>query len=215
MAHVAEFTIPPQTLPFGATLVDHPDIRLQVERIVPTDESAFPFFWIWGSHPEQFMEKAEDEPEVAKTELLATVNNGGLFQAEWSPDAQLINELTKLDTTIMESEGTSERWTFEVRADDREDFATFQGVFDRHEIPITLASLYDLQEVATNGTSLTREQEKTMVKAYREGYFENPREITQEEIGEQFDISHRAVSDRLRRGTSNLIADALLPSNAP
>ena len=48
--------------------------------------------------------------------------------------------------------------------------------------------------------------------AYRAGYFEQPRETTQDELGECFGISHRAVPDRLRRGIRNLIAQTLLPA---
>lgn len=46
MSFVAEFTMPPEALPFGETLKENPGTEIEVERIVPTQESALPFFWV-------------------------------------------------------------------------------------------------------------------------------------------------------------------------
>lgn len=213
---MAEFTIPPEALPFGDTLVDNRTIRIEVERIVPTHESALPFFWVWGSDPEQFMAAAEREPDVTDTRLLEHVEDGALFRAEWSPNAAVINGFEQLEATIVESEGTAERWRFEVRAEDRDTFAEFRRVFREEGIPVTLVRLYDLAEVVEGDRrTLTPEQRETLIAAYRGGYFEKPRQVTQAELGERFGISHRAVSERLRRGTRNLVSTTLLPAGEP
>lgn len=213
MSLIAEFTIPPATLPFGETLVENPEMRIEVERIVPTNESALPFFWVWGSEPERFMDHAEREPDVRDTRLLELVDRGGLFRAEWSPDAAIISGLKEVDSTIVESEGSAERWRFEVRSQHRRGLGELQRVFTEQGIPIALAGLYDLSEVVEQGhRSLTSEQRDALIAAYHEGYFDTPRDITQAELGERFGISHRAVSERLRRGMRNMIAASLLPA---
>lgn len=212
MATVAEFTIPPEALPFGDTLTKQPSMRIEVERIVPTVESALPFFWVWGAEPEVFMEAAEDEPDVTETRLLESVDDGALFRAEWSPDAELVRGLKELGATILESEGTSERWRFEVRAQDREKLNEFQKVFQEQGISITLTHIYDLAElVEGDHRTLTQDQRDTLIAAYKDGYYDKPRKVTQEELGEHFGVSHRAISERLRRGTKNLISTTLLP----
>ena len=213
MSFVAEFTIPPDVLPFGDTLKAYPDMRIEVERIVPTHESALPFFWVWGHDPEIFMDAAETEPEVKETRLLESVENGGLFRAEWSPDATIIKGFKQLAVTIVESEGTSDRWRFEVRAQDRNTFREFQEIFQDQGVPISLTRLYDLAElVEGDRQTLTPKQRETLLQAYQTGYFDKPRKVTQSELGEQLGVSYRAISERLRRGTRNLIAATLLPS---
>lgn len=213
MSCVGEFSIPPESLPFGETLLANPDIRVEIERIVPTDETALPFFWVWGSEPELFMEAAEDEPDVAETRMLEEVENGALFRAEWSPTAEIISGLKDLEATIIDSEGTAERWKFEVRAEERERFIEFQQVFQEQGIAISLERLYDLADVVEGGQrTLTPKQRETLLTAYQEGYFEKPREVTQEELAEEFSVSPRAVSERLRRATRNLIETTLLPA---
>lgn len=213
MSVVAEFTIPPEVLPFGETLVTTPNTEIEVERIVPTQESALPFFWVWGCEPELFLEDAETEPHVSNINLLSQVEDGALFQAEWAPDAQLINGIRQLDATIIEAVGTADHWRFEVRTQDQSAFSDFQDIFEEEGVSIELQRLYDLDQlVEGNYQSLTPEQREALIAAYQEGYYDQPRQTTQEELGEQFEISHRAVSDRIRRGTQNLIAETLLPS---
>ena len=214
MSCIAEFTVPPDAFPFGLTLLDNPDVRIEIDRIVPTDESALPFFWVWGSDPEGFLAAAEDEPGILETVLLEEVEDGGLFRAEWAPNAAIVKGFEQLDVTIVESEGTVEHWRFEVRTQDRSQFTHFQDVFDEQGIPISLTRINDLEETVDSDSPLvTPEQRETLVRAYREGYYESPRQVTQAELGASFDCSHRAISDRLRRGTRNLIASTLLSNS--
>lgn len=212
MSFVAELTVPPETLPFGRTLADHPNIRIEVERIVPTDETALPFYWVWGRDFEAFVGEAEQEPEISETQVLDTVEGGALVRVAWSASASVVDGLRRLGGTILEAEGTAEHWRFEIRAESRDPLVEFRELVEAEGISLTLNRLYDLSELVEDERhALTDEQRETLVRAYREGYYENPREVTQAELGETFDVSHRAVSERVRRGTRNLIAGTLLP----
>lgn len=215
MLCVAEFTIPPEAFPFGSTLAEMPDVEIEVDQIVPTDESALPYFWVRGCDPDEFMERAEREPEVSGARQLDGVGDTALFRAEWRPDAAVIEGLRDLDVTIVEAVGTAEHWRFEVRTPDRDVFKRFQAVFEEQGVPVDLVRLYDLDELLEGDRrQLTDEQRDALLAAYQEGYFDKPRETTQAELGERFGISRRAVSERLRRGTRNLIESALLPEEA-
>lgn len=212
MTLVAEFTIPPEAFPFGETLAEMPDVEIEVDRLVPTGEAALPFFWVRGCEPADFIAAAETEPEVEDTRLLETVGEIALFRAKWRPNAEVVRGLERLDATIVESVGTSRHWRFEVRARDRDAFGEFQTVFEAEDIPISLTRLYDLEDIIEGEhRALSPEQRETLLAAYRDGYFESPREVTQDELGEQLGVSGRAVSERLRRGTRNLVASTLLP----
>lgn len=213
MSIVAEFTIPAGALPAGDTLEDSPNTHIEIERIVPTRESALPFFWVWGPEPESFMRHAEREPDVASVELLEDVSDGALFRAEWTPDADLVKGIKELNAVIIEATGTSEGWRFEVRTQERDAFSTFQELFRSQGISVRLNRIYELSElVEGDSRHITQEQRETLLTAYREGYFDQPRRSTQGDLAEHFDVSRRAVSDRLRRGIRNLIATSLLPS---
>lgn len=214
MSVVAEFTIPVEALPGGQTLVQMPDLRVEIENVIPTQESAFPFFWVWGDRPTEYVERVSDEPTIEDVELLERVEEGALFRSIWTPDADVIRAIEELDATIIEATGTADNWRFKVRTQEREAFNEFRTVFRRRGISIELLRLRDLAEIVEGERrSLTPKQRETLKAAYREGYFDIPRDVTQEELGEILDVSPRAVSDRLQRGLQNLVAAQLFPQD--
>lgn len=211
MSIIAEFSIPPEALPGGRLLVEMPDVSVELERIVPSDESVLPFFWVWGDDAETFVERGRHEDGIADIEILDSVEQGILVRATWRPDSAIIRAIKALRATILEASGTAEGWSFRVRADDREGVATFQQAFTNQGVTVQLDRIYNLSELLGGGQyELTPEQREALVAAYENGYYEKPRRITQQELGERFGITSRAVSDRLRRGTANLVASTLL-----
>lgn len=64
MRLVAEFVIPPEVLPGGPVLMELPAVRLDLERIVPTQEAALPFVWVRGDDAETFIDRVRDETRV-------------------------------------------------------------------------------------------------------------------------------------------------------
>lgn len=213
MSYVAEFTIPAESFPFGQTLQEMPDLEVEVDEIIPADETALPFFWVRGCDPDEFVDAAEHESEVWNTRLLEAVGDVALFRAEWHPNAAVIQGLKDLDATIVESVGTASHWRFEVRTESREPFARFQTIFREQGVPIDLRRLYSLDELLEgHRPELTTTQRETILAAYNQGYFDEPRETTQDELSDQFGVSRRAVSERLRRATRNLVEATLLPA---
>jgi predicted DNA binding protein len=73
-----------------------------------------------------------------------------------------------------------------------------------------LERLYRQGEWESEGaTGLTAAQREALLRAYREGYFEEPRETSQEEVADLLDISSTAAGGRIRRGMSKLIETTL------
>lgn len=212
MSIVAEFTIPVTALPGGAVLESMPEIRIELERVVPTDDAILPYFWVFGTNADDFVTRMEAESEIDTLRVLTERDDVILFEAEWTPTAPIIDGITHLQATIMDATGTAERWCFQVRATDRERLATFQRLFNDQGIAIELNRIYDLSEAVEIDRRVTGNQRETLVTAYHEGYFDEPRQVTQQDLAEQFDISRRAVSSRLRRGIRNLVSTTLVDS---
>ncbi len=56
---------------------------------------------------------------------------------------------------------------------------------------------------------LTDNQREILLLAYEAGYFDVPRDITQDDLAERLDVTDSAVSQQLRRAISMLIAATL------
>lgn len=210
MSIVAEFDIPSEAVPGGKTLTDLPEARIQLERIVPSNDRVLPFFWVFAADPGAFLRHLRSEPDVADVAILTETDLGTLYRAEWTAEAIVINGIKTLQATIIEAEGTASGWHFQVRAEDRQRLAAFQEIFTDQDIPVEVKRVYNFAEVVEGTRPVTPEQREMLVTAYEEGYYDQPRQTTQRDLGEAFDISGRAVSNRLRRGTKNLIASSLL-----
>jgi len=61
----------------------------------------------------------------------------------------------------------------------------------------------------TKRFGLTSIQSQTLVNASQRGFFEIPRECTLEELADESDITHQALSERLRRGMESLVDSTL------
>lgn len=63
--------------------------------------------------------------------------------------------------------------------------------------------------------TLSECQREAMRRAYETGYYEVPREASLERDAEDLQVSHQALSERLRRGHRNLVKIRLCESPTP
>jgi predicted DNA binding protein len=70
--------------------------------------------------------------------------------------------------------------------------------------------VYEVDSAERVRFGLTEEQQEALVESYEHGYYEVPRDLDASALAERLDISHQALSERLRRATGALVEDALL-----
>ncbi|AHF98615.1 bacterio-opsin activator [Halostagnicola larsenii XH-48] len=211
MATEATFTIPADQFPLGTVFEQLPGVTVRLERIVPSTDVVIPYFWVRGSHSDDVVAAFSDHPGVQDIELIDSVEDEYLLRAEWAADyAGVLSALTETGVPLIEAIGTDTEWTFEIRGDERSDIAGFQRRCREHDIPITLTALHALTPVETASESaLTEEQQEALVLAYECGYFNSPREVTMDELGDELGISQQAIASRLRRGTRRVLGNTL------
>lgn len=101
-------------------------------------------------------------------------------------------------------------WRFSIQFPDEESLQRYVSYCENCDIdfrPIRLTRT-DGSSV-TERFGLTRTQTRTLVTASQEGFFQIPRECTLEELAADSDITHQALSERLRRGMGSLVDSTL------
>lgn len=213
MATVATFTLPAESFPLGRIFDGYPGVTVELEQIIPTNEGIIPYFWVRdGEDIEEIEVKFLGHPDVHSIQLVDEVNGAFLLRTEWVPDyGGILHAIAETDVVLISGTGTATEWTFEVRSEEREPIAVFQGYCQEHDIPVTLTSLHALSEMET-GTEydLTEAQREALVIAYEQGYYRSPREITLEEMAEDLGITGQSLGSRLRRGIHRLIGSTLV-----
>ncbi len=211
MATEATFTVPSDQFPLGTIFEQLPDVTVELERIIPAQDVVIPYFWVRGTVIDDVEDAFTSHPGVEDIRLVDSVADEYLLRVEWALEySGVLSTLVETEIPLIKAIGTNQQWTFDVRGDSRSDLADFQERCQEREIPITLTEIHALTPVETvTEEALTETQQEALVLAYQRGYFESPREVTMEEIGDELGISQQAVASRLRRGIKRILGSTL------
>ncbi len=172
-----------------------------------------PFIFVWsdGNYDEIESSILSDRGVETITEV-DRFDDGRLYKVVWSDSLPgLADALLESRATLVEGIGTDDGWTFEIRFREQERIEAFQQRVHEYDISLELERLRAELEVSTNMKyDLTDKQYETLVTAVEEGYFENPKEATLEEIGDELDVSGAAVTGRLRRGLTTVLSQTVM-----
>lgn len=211
MATEATVTVPAGTFPLGTVFETLPGVDVELERIVPGVDVVIPYFWVRGATTDDIEAAFSEHPGVKDIRQVDSVEDEHLLRVEWEPEyVGIITTLTEASVVLVGAVGTTEQWTFDIRGDTRDDVSEFLRLCRKRDIPVTLTALHALTPVETaTEAALTDAQQEALELAYERGYFESPRQVTMEELGEELDISQQAVASRLRRGTRGILGQTL------
>lgn len=215
MAAIAKFEIASTAFPLGRLFLDLPDIRMELDRVVPTQPAIIPYIWVMNASESDIedVEAAADEiREIDDIRRIDEVDGRYLINLKWASAYHgILAALTEMDGTLISGMGSAERWTFEVRSEDRATISAFQDRCRDLDISVTLTSLHELSSTQRDSEyGLTAPQRDALVRAFERGYYESPRETSLDALAEELGITGQAFGARLRRGIHRLIGSTLV-----
>ncbi|EMA49667.1 helix-turn-helix domain-containing protein [Halococcus thailandensis] len=204
--------IPAEEFALYEALDSLPDVEFEVERIVQSgDEAAMPLMWIRNATVEAVEEAFAGDPSVEELELLSAFDEEQLYRMQWISEVEVVLQmLTNSHATITDAYGTDGRWYLRVLYPDRESLSKTVQFADDNGLTFDVTAIRQLEGEPAGRFGLTEAQFEALETALEAGYYEVPRETDQSELADQLNISHQALSERLRRATGALIEDALL-----
>lgn len=212
MTVILEFSLPADAFPFGRSTNGDPDVRVQLERLIPLKQARIPFVWATGDEFDQFEQHLRDSQIVKHVEALTRVGDSVLYYVEWYEAKEaFLNGLADVNGTIMEAHG-NESWSFTVRFRDHTGLTRFHQFYQDNNFPVHVDRVYspDESSLTEYGFGLTPDQREAVTMAVEQGYFAIPRETTLEEIAEELGITSQAASERVRRGTETVLRKSLI-----
>jgi predicted DNA binding protein len=167
------------TFPLGKIFGELPHVSVELDRLVPTNKVILPYFWVWNEDLQHVEEVISEQPEILSATLVDEVDGGGLFRAEWDEQKEgVLTAIAESDVVLTKGKGTGERgnWLFEFRVESLDDLSDFQCYCREHDINAILNRVFSLAEMQTGGEyNLTAEQHETLVLAFNEGYYNDPK----------------------------------------
>ncbi|WP_227375723.1 helix-turn-helix domain-containing protein [Haladaptatus halobius] len=211
MAVIGDFTVPAESFALDTALADAPDMIVRADRLAShSTEDVLPFLWASKGDFETFREALRNDSTVESATVAAERNESVLYKLKWNQSfIDLIDEMINQHAAIVEADARNGNWRLKLRFTKEGQVTLFQKHFADKGITFEVNRLYRPDAPRQREYDLTPEQRDTLVTALDEGYFEVPRDISIEELADEFGLSANAISQRIRRGSANLIRNTL------
>jgi predicted DNA binding protein len=212
MPTVVEGSVPADEFALYETLSSIPDVEFECERIVESgDGVVMPLLWGRGAEYDTVSEAFEDDPAVDNVSLLADYGDEWLVRMDWIESVQLVvHMLTNAQATILEARGEGEEWSLRVMYPTRDELSMTHEFCESHGVTFDVSRIRDMEGNPSAQYGLTAEQHEALKMAHDRGYFQVPRKVDLDDLAEELDISHQALSERLRRAQASLVEDTLI-----
>jgi predicted DNA binding protein len=217
VATIVRGFVPSTEFALGATLDRLPEAAFETERVVTSGEDAvMPLLWVRQVEREEADRALEADPTVEEVSSLADFGTEHLYRMKWVDHVDLLLQmLTNSEATVLDAYGRGDQWGLRVLYPSREEFSMTHEFCNDHGLTFEAESIREMDGEPAGRFGLTEEQYQALVAATEQGYYGVPRGSKLQEIAGEFDLSHQAFSERLRRGTASLVRDTLIVGEPP
>ncbi|MFC4246988.1 helix-turn-helix domain-containing protein [Natribaculum luteum] len=214
MTTVVELEIPADAFGISRTFEQVPTFEFQVGGMIG---DAPPLVWVSGPDRATVEEALEADPSVeVLTNLTDGTDDRWLYRLEFGRQVKLFQQLVAENSgAVLEASGRDGTWTLRLLFDDRDALSNAHALFEQYSFRTVVTRVTSMDGASGEGSPLTKTQYETVIKAYELGYFDVPRKVTLQELAAELDVSHQALSERLRRSHAALVSAELSNRMAP
>ena len=211
---IATFSLPHDAVALEQAFREVPELEVEAERIAAHSRAwVMPCLWTANAEFDAVDEALAGDPTVDTIVDGYAFVDEKYYQLDWTEDVdERIDSYIDQRGSILDAEADADGWRIRIRFVDREQFDAFRNALDERGQSFELRDLTEPGAPRQTFGELTPDQRDAIVVARERGYFEVPRRTTVREIADELEVSHQAISERLRRGITNLV-DATLKTS--
>ncbi|NKE37042.1 bacterio-opsin activator [Natronococcus sp. JC468] len=166
--------------------------------------------WLSGASNDEIEAGLAEASAVEEYALINGSDGEWLYNVEFADETIDVFELVLEEGgTILDASAPDGSWVLNIRVQERNDASSIYEALEDRELSPTIIRLFDTTDESHSQAGLTERQYDTLVAAVDHGYFDIPREVSMQELAEELDISHQALSERLRRAYRSLVTSEL------
>jgi predicted DNA binding protein len=211
MSVIAELSIPANEFELGRILDVEGSTTIELEEMVPLGETAVPFFAVRSGARDDFEASVRDHPSVDAIQQVSTHDGEVFYSLNWRHERDLVFEgFLETEAHLLTATGDANNWTFELRFPDHDSLSAFKEYCENARVNLTVDRIYNPTKPGNAPWfGLTEVQRDTLLYAVDQGYYAIPREISTQELADEFGVSDQAITERLRRATIALVENTL------
>lgn len=213
MGTVVDLRVPPDQFALAETLGASPDTTVESVRLAAHGPGeVLPYIWVATPHPDRvdrLLRRDRSTDDVRR--LSSDGDDRELYGVDWADDVfDVCGMFLRADGTVLGVQGTSDCWQFRVLFPDRAAVSAAYATWRRRGLDASVERVNGVPQMLDyGGADLSPCQRTTLLTALETDYYDVPREITLDGLADELDISHQALSERLRRGHRNIIETTL------
>lgn len=211
MSVVLEVSVSAEAFQLGRVLAAPESVRIELERVVPLGDASPLYLWASGSQRSQFARSVRSRPAVDEFAALDRQDERTLYRLDWTCEAAgMIAAIKESEAAVVRARSESD-WTFQLRFPDEDRLSQFHERCSEADVPIRIERINRStgEPDLDHRHGLSSAQREALVVALERGYFATPSEVSLQELAAEFDISHQALSSRIRRGLEVVLSDTL------
>jgi hypothetical protein len=208
---------------FASVSLDSPVLETSIERATAVDvtleqqttlDSALDLtLWAGGDDLDRFEDGLDADETVSRWVVVGGSDTRKLYRTRLTEAASSsinYHRWTDGKAVFLSAEREVGGWTVEAYFPDRSVLQQFEASCKANGVQFDLLKLSNsdgLQDTQQFG--LSDVQAETLLTALERGYYSVPRQVNLGELAAPLDVSHQAVSERLRRGVGSLIGSTV------
>lgn len=214
MTTVVELTCPAERLGFAQTFDRMASFEFHFDGMIGRGP---PLVWVSGPDRGTVTAALEADPTVRTVTNVVDGSDGRwLYRLSFGRRYKLFQQIVANNEGAMIGvTGADGKWALRLLFHDRELISDAYGLFEQYDFGASVTRLSPMDETVGQGAPLTETQYETIAVAYERGYFDVPRQLTLEELADELDVSHQALSERLRRSQAALVSSELSTRSPP
>ncbi len=213
MSLIAELRLADAWLVLRPSLEAAPEMTLKREWATAADRTSDPMLFVWasGGDFEAFEAALPDDPTIGEHECIDDRGDRRLYQVTVNREITTNPAPIERETgaSRLSIETTVDGAVLELRLPNREALTEYISRLRENGFTVDLLRAHDADDAGGSEYGLSEKQAAAVREALRAGYFEVPRETDLGTLSEEFDISEQALSERLRRGVSSVLASTV------
>lgn len=212
MSTIVRGTLPAEDFALHHTLSTLPGLRVECERLVQSGgKSVMPLVWIRGVGRDTLDDTLDADSTVESVSFLSVSDtNDYLCRIEWDDHVrQRLEMVMNNKATVLDIRTRDDRWHLQMLYPTREHFSQTYEFLTDHGLAFDVTSIREPADDSSGRFGLTEGQHEVLVRAAQQGYFDVPKGTKLESLADDCEVSHQALSERLRRGMGELIEDTL------
>ncbi|OVE84051.1 helix-turn-helix domain-containing protein [Natronolimnobius baerhuensis] len=210
MGFIADVRLTHDELPLVPTMKRQPDLTLRREYETTSNGTQMQFVSVFGDETDALEEVLADDATISAATKVATFGQRSIYRLTIDTHLEIVpGQCSECGIFVFTATSTNAAWSVRLYLPDRESLAAIRHWYRDHGVSFRVTKLCESGATDEGTYFLTDNQREILLLAYEAGYFDVPRDITQDDLAERLDVTDSAVSQQLRRAISMLIAATL------